>query len=169
MELEDTVLVPSEAVLAQPEDLATLGEITITTPFNRELGIPVVTTTRGLTIANFSSPHPFNFNDGTTLEACSVERAKVMAINSAEVKIENESLDGIPFTDIVLTWEMSEIVKTELNRLERLLGFDILIVPLAVMSAIKGYGLPIRRARVIRTASERGAETRLNYADRFCI
>jgi hypothetical protein len=134
-------------------------------PDYREPGIPLVTLSNGLRVANFSSPHCFEFNDGTILPACSPERAGMMALNGQEVELENVQ-GRIQFVDILLRWEMSEVVRNELSRLSEVDGYDILLIPLPVMTAVKERSLPIGRCRCIRMEDR---VKKLCYIDRFCI
>lgn len=134
-----------------------------------DLIIPTVTTKNGIIIANFSSPHTFNFNDGSVLEACSAMRALQLSIQGEEHEIHNVAKSGARLTDLVLRWTLSDIVRIELDRVEMIESFDVLLIPLPMMTALKLSNRPIGRARCVRTASDRGASIRVNYANRFCI
>lgn len=131
----------------------------------KSLDIPVVSLSSGLKVANFSSPHSFEFTDGTVLPACSMERAKILALDQQPVEI--DSISGtVRFTDITFTWEMSQVVRRELLRLSEVDGYDILLIPYPVMTSIKEVGLPIGRCRCVCKV-ERGSQ--VNHIDRFYI
>lgn len=135
------------------------------TELRHDLRVPVVRLSNGVVVANFSSPHSFEFTDGTILPACSLERANLLALDSQEIEMTNG--DGqIHFVDIVLNWGMSETVRVELLRISKIRGYHILLIPLAVMTAVKAGNLPIGRCRCIRRV-RRGSD--VIHTDRFCI
>ena len=45
---------------------------------------PAVNLTNGLRVANFSSPHAFNFVDGTVLPACDEPRSRALSMDRAD-------------------------------------------------------------------------------------
>lgn len=128
--------------------------------------LPIVTLSNGLRVANFSSPHNFNFVDGTILPACSTDRARSLMLESIE--IETKSLDHDGVIDIELSWRMSDAVRDELRRLGQFENesFDILLVPLPVMMAMKAEFGVVGKARCIRVA-DRVSKT--IHIDRFCL
>ena len=138
------------------------------------LGIPVVTLSNGLRVANFSSPHPFTFVDGTVLPACPPERAQDMKLEAVEeetVEVIPMLPRGISYTNISLEWKMSKAVADELTRLlsrkDIESQFDILLVPLPVMTALKAEGnYGVGKARCVRMADR---VTKAAHIDRFCI
>lgn len=122
---------------------------------------PVVTLNNGLTVANFSSPHPFTFVDGSVLPACSPERARTLMLGTLEH--EERGIKGT--TDIVLEWAMSMAVEVALTELEADPEVDLIVVPLPVMTVLKDFELPIGKARVIRVADR---VTKAIHTDRWC-
>jgi uncharacterized protein (DUF302 family) len=123
--------------------------------------VPVIELKNGVRVANFSSPHPFTFDSGETLPACSPERAKELMLESVEVAV--PGIKGT--TDIQLEFKISEAVKAALAELERDEGIDIVLVPFPVMQALKDAGLSIGKARVCRVA-DRVSKT--IFSDKFC-
>ena len=113
------------------------------------IGIPVVKLSNGVRVANFSTSHTLEFVDGTVLPACSLRRAKVLSTDISEIAVHTELGSGILITDIVTTWAMSVEVEAELSRLSQLDGYDVLLIPIATMSAIKEARLPIHRCRCL--------------------
>lgn len=129
------------------------------------LGIPSVKLSNGIRVANFSSPHSFEFVDGTVLPACPPERSRLLALDTQEVEI--EVVQGeLRFVDLTLKWEMSPVVRNELRRLDNADGYDIMLIPLPVMTAIKESGLTIGRCRCIRRVDR---VSNLIHIDRFCL
>lgn len=129
------------------------------------MSVPVITLNSGIRIANFSSPHSFKFDTGEVLEACSPERANTLMLSQREH--EDRSPCG-RYTNISLTFEMSDVVRDELLRLEEDENIDIVLVPFPVMEALKASNLrtQISKARVCRTADR---VTKTVYHNKFCI
>ena len=108
------------------------------------------TLSSGLRIANFSSPHPFTFEDGTVLPACSPERAKALELDVQENPV-GSSWPGT--VNIELTPTMTAVVAAELEKLENDEGVDVVLIPLMVMAAIKACHGQYKKARVQRSVS----------------
>lgn len=131
--------------------------------------MPHVTLKNGLKVANFSSPHPFTFEDGTVLEACSPERARALMLIAEEIEMEQEG-----WTDIALSFKLSPEVKGALMVASRLDYLDIVLVPLPVRKAIDeaveldGFGA-ILRNDIFRTIRVKDRVTKEIYCDRFCV
>lgn len=130
---------------------------------------PVVELSNELKVLNFSSPHPFNFEDGTTLPACSAERALSLMLKTEE----RESLSPcLRWTDVDLEFKMSESVRSELVVCcyEQV---DIVIVPLPVLQIARKIKLPHRHALVIqrkvRGIRVKNRATKEIFIDRFCL
>jgi hypothetical protein len=137
---------------------------------------PVVKLSNGIVVANFSSPHQFLFEDGSVLEACSPERAKRLMLESQEY-IEAAK----KWVDVRLRFLMSEAVDGELLVMDKDEEVDIILVPLPVLTAIKGCMMHdddfrepyysdspnhYTKCRVVRVADR---VTKAAYADRFCV
>ena len=126
---------------------------------NREL-VRIVTVSNGLRIANFSSPHEFQFVDGSVLGACHVDRSNWLKLDHAEVE------HKLPrWTDIELRFEMNDVVRNEIARVDAMIPIDIILVPLPVLECIRREGLTTK-CRGIRVA-DRIKKT--IYCDRFCV
>ena len=126
---------------------------------------PTITLSNGLTIANFSSPHPFNFITGEVLPACDDTWAKEMMldINETEYHV-NE--DGLVWTDVSLKIDVPKNVRTELYKLMHNSAIDIVLVPHMVLQAMKDYPMITDKCRVIRCADRITKEI---YPAKFCI
>jgi hypothetical protein len=99
----------------------------------------------GLKVVNFSSPHSFEFEDGTVLEGCGPDRATTLMLASVEVEKPNKG-----WVDIELRFEMTEPVCEAIKALNKDDDIDIILVPLPVMTALKSANMEIGKARVIR-------------------
>lgn len=123
--------------------------------------VPTATLTNGLTVANFSSPHPFTFTDGTVLAPCSDDRARWYMLNAKEV--ESPGIKGT--TDIELTFGMTDDIARELERVQALEGVDLVIIPLPVMKAMVDAKMDIGSCRSIRMADR---VNKVIHHDRWC-
>lgn len=100
--------------------------------------LPTVTLSNGLVIGNFNSPHPFTFEDGSVLPACSNEVAKATELNSEDT-IE---FNGV-FYDVTKKFVMSAACKERLMNVMAFSMCDVIIVPLPVLMALKENKFPI--------------------------
>jgi hypothetical protein len=112
----------------------------------------IVTLTNGKRVANFSSPHPFTFTDGSVLPAVDEHEAERLKVTFLESK---PSLEG----DISLTFDLSDDVIREMDKWEAEYlcnNVDVVFCPLPMITAIKehshyGIGYLVRRPfRAIR-------------------
>ena len=116
----------------------------------------------GIKVGNFSSAHPFTFDDGTVLGACTAERCKAMMLNSEEVE-----LPGIKgTTDIKLEFSMSREVLNGLGIAEDS-DIDIVIVPFPVLQEYKKrHDMEDSKLRVIRMVDR---VNKIASSTRFCV
>lgn len=130
--------------------------------------VPVVTLASGVRVANFSSPHPFHFDDGTTLGACTGDRARELMLDSAEDSALSECGRWI---DVRLAFRLSEVVAKALNDMASL-DVDIILVPLPVMTAVMASDETRINERVLhrlRTCRVADRVTKTISATRFCV
>lgn len=131
---------------------------------------PSILLPNGTTIFNFSSPHPFNFDTGEVLPACSAARARTLSLEAEEMEF-HAAAYGI---DISLRFKMSDAVREELYRLEELKHKRpfLVLVPLPVMQAIKAtWDLDVDQVRATPFRCVRSADrvTKTIYHNRFCV
>lgn len=121
----------------------------------------------GLVVANFSSPHPFNFEDGTVLEACSPERARALMLVATEIESVVE-VRGRQVIDIDLSFSMTPTVEQELSELCLDESIDIVLVPLPVLQCARARSARSinRKVRGIRVADR---VTKAIHINRFCV
>lgn len=124
--------------------------------------MPMVTLRNGIKIANFSSPHPFNFVDGSVLPACEPDRVKDGALEVFE-----DEIPGIKgTTDIKIHFDLTAKVVSmlvEANESEA----DVVLIPFPVLGAIKETNPELLgKCRVIRVADR---QTKAIHIDKFCI
>lgn len=102
--------------------------------------MPTVKLTNGIIVGNFSSPHTFEFADGTILPACSKERAEKLKMNFTENHVESPSK---MWKDIKPQIELTNEINEELNFIidwldnGELNEVHVILIPLMMMSALK--------------------------------
>ena len=143
---------------------------------------PVITLKNGINIANFSSPHPFNFITGEILPACEDKWSNRMKLHIEEIEHTNsiETINGTNFAlkmstdkvcvvDVELKISIQRHVREALYILMHYDDIDIILVPHMVLQAMKnhnGHGMITDKCRVIRCADRITKEI---YSDKFCI
>lgn len=133
---------------------------------------PVVTLSNGLRVANFSSPHPFTFEDGTVLPACDAERCNALKMLVHENVMNRRCVETAQgpceFQDIELVTLLGDDVECALHQLENDPNIDVVIVPLMLMEQLRNFrnDYPDFKFRVIRMADRIKKIAKVNV---FCI
>jgi len=137
---------------------------------------PVITLDNGITIANWSSPHPFTFTTGEVLPACEPDRAKEMSLKIKETKVPYSNMPDVltgKADDVKILWNdirmevsIPDNVYNDLMKLQNDESIDIILIPFMLLSAIHKARLNRGKCRVIRVADR---VTKEIYPDRFCI
>ncbi len=128
--------------------------------------VPVVMLTNGVRVVNFSSGHPFTFDDGTILAACQDDRVKTLALNRADIETPNPG----GWIDVQPVFRPSPEVLDEIQRLCEDEEIDVILIPLPVMSALKDAGMKIHKCRtIIRANRETTSGPGLIRSDKFGI
>ena len=94
----------------------------------------IITLSNGKKVANFSSPHPFTFTDGSVIPAVSNEESERLKVNFIETDHQDES------GDISLRFELSTDVMFEMRYWVAMynVGYvDVVFCPLPMITAIK--------------------------------
>ena len=133
-----------------------------------------ITLSNGLTIANFSSPHPFNFITGEVLPACEKKWVKKMSLNIAETNLNSaytmmigkRESNPVQISNIQIKVDIPQMVIDALDKLNKDTNVDIVLVPFMLLQALKDGGWPHKKCRVIRVADRITKEI---YPDKFCI
>ena len=127
------------------------------------INCPVITLDNGLSIANWSSPHPFTFTTGEVLPACDPDRVKSMSLDIKETVF--PAPIGL-YSDIEIDTSIPTVVRADLRKLQHNESIDIILIPFMVLDAIKKAGMHRGKCRVIRVADRMTKEI---YPDKFCI
>jgi hypothetical protein len=94
----------------------------------------IITLSNGKKVANFSSPHPFTFTDGSVIPAVSKEESERLKVTFIENDHQDES------GDISLRFELSKDVIFEMRYWVAMynVGYvDVVFCPLPMITAIK--------------------------------
>lgn len=91
----------------------------------------------GLRVANFSSPHPFTFTDGTVIPAVDKSRASALMLEVKEVPCPQRNSK---FKTVMVDWTLSDRVSDEIDYWYTFFAMkkvDVVLVPLPVMTALR--------------------------------
>lgn len=105
---------------------------------------PAIILKNGIYIANFSSGHPFTFDDvregepGSVLPACEDDRVKALALNRCDVESEHRKPGRSvgKWFDVSVGFQLSDAVLEHLWLLESS-DVEIVLCPLPVITALK--------------------------------
>jgi hypothetical protein len=126
---------------------------------------PIVTLSNGIRVANFSSPHPFNFVDGTVCPSCESDRVKAGSLDRMDVESPFPGLPGV--TAVIPKFKLNDVLREELRQLQSDPGVDVVLVPFPVLEAIREDGLynELTKSATICVADRL---TKAIFIDRFC-
>jgi hypothetical protein len=125
----------------------------------------IVTLSNGKKVANFSSPHPFTFTDGSVLPAVLPEVASLLQVTFNEDLHDNG--------DVKLSFDLSEAIIDEMAiwldcQLEG--DIDVVFCPLPMITAIKeSYGTGFIKHSPFRTIRIEDRINKLVSIDKQCI
>ena len=125
----------------------------------------IITLSNGKRVGNFSSPHAFYFEDGSTLPAVSEAEAMRLGVTFKETPMKN-GISG----DLKLSFSLSMDVMEEFGhwiKLHKEGKIDMVIVPLPMMTALKKLyvvknliRLPFRTVRMVSRIDKRVSITK---------
>jgi len=123
--------------------------------------------TSGLTVANFSSAHPFHFDTGEVLPACSEARCLALSLEEHHTEWENH-LQG--WTEVSIDYRMSSTVEDELVSLEENKDIGLILVPLQVLLCVRRcVAFPHPRRTKIRACRIEDRVKKLVSSTKFCV
>ena len=126
---------------------------------------PVVVLSNGVVVANFSSPHKFNFEDGSILEACDSSLSQDLSLETVEEVTENFYGQGAHRVE--LSFKMTECVAQRIDRMEREPGIDVILVPFPVLECLRSAGM-LDRYKKVGTIRCVDRQTKAVSIDKFC-
>jgi hypothetical protein len=110
--------------------------------------LPEIRLSNGLVVANYSSPHPFTFVDGSVLPACSKERATLTKLDVVErsfnTKYTISNGTSVKVEHVMLEWKLTWFLEQEVNTFVKMhhmnrIPWHVVLVPLPFMIACKEY------------------------------
>jgi hypothetical protein len=131
---------------------------------------PVVVLSNGLRVANFSSPHTFNFEDGNILEACAPDRVAAGALDRVD---EDRPWPGLPgVTAVVPVFRLSASARELLMELQADENVDVILSPLPVIDALRRFSADgedgISYFTKAATICVKDRQTKTIFINRFC-
>lgn len=114
--------------------------------------MPIVTLSNGIRVGNFSSNHPFEFEDGTILPACKSDRFVAGAAAPQESAESRRTDSGIDYEEVTLTPRVTLLCQEMLeDTYEQCYGTvpgdgpdvapvcDLVIIPRMLMEAVQWF------------------------------
>lgn len=123
----------------------------------------IVTLSNGKRVANFSSPHPFTFTDGTVLPAVDPETSQLLKIDFIETEIGNG--------DISLEFELSGKVRGAMKEWQDAYNgnlVDVVFCPLPMITAMRSAGINVK-STPFRAVRIEDRVNKLVSIDKQCI
>ena len=102
----------------------------------KDLENSIISLKNGKRIANFSSPHPYTFDDGTRLEPCDKKEAGLFKVQFRERVVK----DVRDITAIEMDFMLSKALLSRMNMWEQLYNekkVDLVLCSLPLLTAIK--------------------------------
>ena len=126
----------------------------------------MITLSNGIRVANFSSPHPFVFQDGSKLNGLTPEKSSQLEL----IVVENDESDG----DVSLDFILSDSAIAELNYwldVHQQDKVDRVIIPYPLMMAMKQAGWTKQqiKASPFRVVRMTDRIKKLAAIDKWCI
>ena len=126
---------------------------------------PRIKLSNGIIVANFSSPHPFNFEDGNVLEACSPDRVAAGALERTEQERPWGDRDDI--VAVTPVFKLSDSVIDLLEELHQDTDIDVVLIPFPVLEALK-EAHSLNRYSKAGTICVKDRLTKAIYINKFC-
>lgn len=105
---------------------------------------PAVTLSNGLRVANFSSPHPFNFVDGSMLPACDEARSRALSMDREDKESPwSGPLFGVsaPILQVKPVFVLNDATLAELQAAQETWDVDIVLAPFPLLQALESKAL----------------------------
>ena len=112
---------------------------------------PVVSLSNGLRVMNFSSPHPFTFEDGTVLPACDEARSRALSMDRED---EESAWAGPLFNVTGKVAAVKPVFRLNAETLAALVDgeeswdVDIVMVPFPLLQAVRAEGYDAKFAKI---------------------
>tara|TARA_B100000131_G_C17981845_1_gene558966 strand:+ start:199 stop:651 length:453 start_codon:yes stop_codon:yes gene_type:complete len=99
----------------------------------KSAGFPAITLNNGLTVVNYSSPHPYTFDTGEVLPACDADLVRKHSL----IEEHEESKNSNGWIDVRIKDEIQNIQLESLAMIARDPNVDVILVPFRVQCALR--------------------------------
>ena len=99
-------------------------------------GFPAITLKTGLTIVNYSSPHPYTFDTGEVLPACDQDLVTKHSLKEEHVEVQNPN----GWVDVRIKDKIQHLQMDSLVMIAKDPKVDVILVPYRVKVALHGQG-----------------------------
>jgi len=130
---------------------------------------PAVTLTNGLRVANFSSPHSFNFVDGSVLPACDNDRCAALSMDrDDEISAWPGKFVGVssPVYQVKPVFVLNAATIAALEAAQESWDVDVVIIPFPLLTALQSKDL-LERFNKVATVIMADRITKAAYFDKF--
>lgn len=124
---------------------------------------PVVELSNDIRVANFASPHPFRFVDGSYLPECDPLRVRALTVQARETEHQSFWPD---IKDVSIEMVVPDAVLAELEKINLSAEIDFAIISMHTLLALKQNGIELGKARGIRNL---GRNKKVSLIDKFVI
>lgn len=128
---------------------------------------PVVSLGSGLMVANFGSPHQFDFEDGSTLERCSQERVEAVSLRNGDTEVTGTLPNGKSVTIISKRFILTNTIVRELTALQDDVNVDVILVPFPLLDALRQAG-ELENYSKVATVYSVDRQTKKVSTSKFC-
>ena len=136
-----------------------------------KLRMPTVRLENGLVVANFSSPHPFTFDDGSVLPGCDPARVEAMSLR----RVDREEPDGLrPIVNVVSGFDLTNAVREAVEDIQQEWpggGIDVVLIPFPMRDPLLRWlgAEDLTQAEPFRLCLLKDRQTKVVYSDRFGV
>ena len=102
----------------------------------KSAGFPAITLNNGLTVVNYSSPHPYTFDTGEVLPACGADLVQKHSLVEKHVEVKNPG----GWTDVRIRDKMQDLQIESLRMIAKDDKVDVILVPYRVKVVIPSIG-----------------------------
>jgi len=90
----------------------------------------------GLRVVNFSSPHDFNFDDGSILAGLPADEVNRLSLDRDEIVLTEKTSRGVDLVSVNMVFKLTDAINKKLDVLENDPDVDIILVPFPMLSAL---------------------------------
>lgn len=129
------------------------------------------TLSNGLRVANFSSPHHFEFTDGTELPRVSKSTVERLSLKITEFPLQTRTMNQTTVQDIRVEFNLTPEIRSEMRKWENLWTdnlVDVVIIPLPMLKAMQEEN-PTDNQTIFRCIRLASREDKIVEIDKFTL